>query len=113
MQPACKVHRCKLVQDIRSIFGGTQLGILIVNVIGCKVIPLATSIFAEQNRRPYSRDALHCIFSVTLSKQRGCCTGTPLKTVYIGCPKQVLVLAGPGDHGDCENIFFMKILPVL
>ena len=40
-------------------------------------------------------------------------TRTPLKTVYIGCPKQVLVLAGPGDHGDCENIFFMKILPVL
>ena len=38
---------------------------------------------------------------------------TPLETVYIGCPKQVLVLAGSGDHGDYENIFFIKILLVL
>ena len=30
--------------------------------------------------------------------------------VYIGCPDQVLVLAGSGDHGDYENIFFKKNL---
>ena len=31
---------------------------------------------------------------------------TPLETVYIGCPKQALVLARSGDHEDYENIFF-------
>ena len=34
---------------------------------------------------------------------------TPLETVYIGCPKQALVLARSGDHGDYENIFLEKL----
>ena len=39
--------------------------------------------------------------------------GTPLEKVYIGCPKQVLVLAGCGDREDYENIFSKKIVLVL
>ena len=39
--------------------------------------------------------------------------GTAPGRVYIGCPEQVLVLAGSGDHEDYENIFFKKILLVL
>ena len=39
--------------------------------------------------------------------------GTPLETVYIGCPKQALVLARSGDHGDYENIFVRKIVLAL
>ena len=38
---------------------------------------------------------------------------TILEAVYIGCPKQALVLARSGDHGDYENIFFRKIMPAL
>ena len=32
------------------------------------------------------------------------CTGTILETVYIGCPKQALVLARSGDLGDYEKM---------
>ena len=39
--------------------------------------------------------------------------GSPLETVYIGCPEQALVLARSGDHGDYENIFVRKIVLVL
>ena len=38
---------------------------------------------------------------------------TPLEIVYIGCPKQILILAGSGDLGDYDNISFKKILLVL
>ena len=36
---------------------------------------------------------------------------TPLEAVYIGCPKQVQVLARSGNHGYNENNFFKKIVP--
>ena len=58
-----------------------------------------------------SAEGLQGPWTVHFGRKVNVCT--PLETVYIGCPKQVLVLAGHGDHGDCENIFFMKILLVL
>ena len=36
---------------------------------------------------------------------------TAVVTPHIAIPEQELVLVGSGDHGDYENIFFIKILP--
>ena len=52
---------------------------------------------------------LHALYLLILQASHS----TPLETVYIGCPKQALVLARSGDHGDYENIFFRKIVLVL
>ena len=69
--------------------------------------------FLKTRESPVYFEHLHFISSVSqlgynnylslLQKQN---KYTPLVTVYIGCPKQVLILAGSGDHGDNENIFF-------
>ena len=58
--PACKVHRCKVGSDVRTIFVRTEwtVGIQVVTLLVCKGIPLIKSTFMGQNRVLTSR--MHC-----------------------------------------------------
>ena len=66
VHPACKVHWCKVMTDIKSRSRLNGMGIPIVNVIRCKckAILHVRSLCDWQNRGPYNHDALYLLRQV-------------------------------------------------